>query len=350
MGKFLDKIGLATFWTKCKDTFVKKSGASTITGDMGTITFDPNGTGEHNVYECGIGIKIDDQTYAKIEPACIDLHYNGGMFSMSAEEGYISVSNNNYTNGADIWAGAIDITGPYGAIRMDTTDEGDENAYLKMSRKDDPDNANSYISATSIWINAYGNYFEVSPEDGYFALYNDHYSTYLNYGSIMLRGPDGDIIIDAANNSLSSGAHLGRMVGDNTYEYTLPNKSGTFALTDDIETAKTYQHDIYVMPGSSYTAGIYIYLTLNIRRSAKISSVADLCSILKSRGNDDQKEAVSATGRYGTSSSDFRGFVIGVWATSSDTLNIVYLTTSGAVSTASCSASMFTNNPYDIVN
>ena len=104
------------------------------------------------------------------------------------------------------------------------------------------------------------------------------------------------------------------------------------------------------MPGSSYTAGIYIYLTLNIRRSAKIGSVADLCSILKSRGNDDQKEAVSATGRYGTSSSDFRGFVIGVWATSPDTLNIVYLTTSGAVSTASCSASMFTNNPYDIVN
>lgn len=466
MGKFLDKTGLATFWTKCKDTFVKKSGPSTITGDMGTITFDPNGgNGESGgVSECGIQIKMDDECYAKLEPASLDIKYYNQHFYLSGEEGLIDI--NNYSDGSQssispgglstgspewsigMWngyhssdfgkpyieifkadgavgyyytfpeysgtiavidengnmftdaicleeglyigpndevqldisqfsmgssdetgyystyfnAGKIRVESPFSEIYIDSGNEDDSAASIKILNKDDPDNANSCISSTSIWINAYGSYFEVSPEDGYFALYNDHYSTYLNYGSIWLHGPDGDIIIDAANNSLSSGAHLGRIVGGNRYEYTLPNKSGTIALTNDFKTIngqsiigsgditisggssdKTYQHDIYIMPGNSNTGGVYIYLTLNINKSTKISSVADLCSVLYNRGNNVQQQAVSATGKAGSSSTSFSGFIVGVWASSTSTLNVVYVTTTGTLTTTSYSASMFTS-------
>lgn len=445
MGKFLDKTGLATFWTKCKDTFVKKSGVSTITGDNGTITFDPDGTGEHNVYECGISIKMNDQTYAKIEPANISLYYNGNNFTMSAEEAYIGIQNGSIGDGtynnSQLNPGFILVEGTYGNIRINTTDDDEGNVYLKLTNKDDPDNYYTHIGPSFIHFQGDANYFGMWVEDGLMEMGNDEYISSMGLGCISFTSPDWHIQMTAGAGSASGvpAIRITKKSNWNDYEYTFPEKSGTFALTndfktingqsiigtgditisgggsvdfykagylyaygmrnpnaydagediafgfndcaeptiqnsygrficisttgldgdyeyyhfpersgtvaltDDIETAKTYQHDIYIMPGNSNAGGVYIYLTLNIRRSAKISSVADLCSVLYNRGNNVQQQAVSATGKAGASSTSFSGFIVGVWASSTSTLNVVYVTTTGTLTTTSYSASMFTS-------
>lgn len=420
--------------TDLASSYVPSSGPSTITGDMGTITFDPDGTGEHHVSECGIEIKMDDTAYAKIEPACIDLRYYSNSFSMSAEEGYICAAADKHTKESYVWAGGITITGPYGNIKMNTTDDDEGNVYIKLASKDDPDNYYTHIGPSFIHFQGDANYFGMWVEDGLMDMGNDEYISSMGLGWISLNSPDWSIKMTAGAGSASGvpAICVTNKSNWNNYEYTFPEKTGTIALTNDIESVardvvtdnglnhiyvtsdeteltghtlegdidsyyysqgielydcdndvsnylyfpkktgtialtndfktingqsiigsgditisggssdKKYQHDIYIMPGNSSTGGVYIYLTLNINQSSKISSVADLCSVLYNRGNNVQQQAVSATGKAGASSTSFNGFIIGVWASSTSTLNVVYVTTAGTVSTTSYSASMFT--------
>ena len=119
----------------------------------------------------------------------------------------------------------------------------------------------------------------------------------------------------------------------------------TLASTDDIY----HQHDIYIMPGSGNAGGVYMYLTLNTKKSTVYSSVAEIIAELYNRGNVSQHFAAQATGRCGTSSSNFLGYIIGAYATSATTLCIVYTTTSGAVTTTTLAASLFSSF-RDVVN
>lgn len=493
MSKFLDKTGLAALWTKITDTFAKKSdlddyvdltsnqeigGDKTFTGnvvykgwasfdkdislgglcvgdgdevafypadkqysihgDMGTITFDPNGIGSDNggVSECGIQIKMDDECYARLEPASLDIRYYGQNFYLSGEEGMLQITSwldDDSYNQITFAGGCGYLNGTYGNIEMSADNNDEGNTYIKISSKDDPDNTYSYICTNWMGIYVSGYTFEVSPEDGYLILGKSYNQTILNNGSVSLYSQTKQITFDATG--LICPSDIQKIANGVQYDYTLPSKSGTFALTNDfktingqsiigsgditisgggavdfyengylkaygiknpddetyafgfndeaepcilnssgrkiaiatdsldgnymyyafpeyggtvaltsdIESAKTYQHDIYIMPGNSNTGGVYIYLTLNIRQSAKIGSVADLCSVLYNRGNNVQQQAVSATGKAGSSSTSFSGFIVGVWASSTSTLNVVYVTTTGTLTTTSYSASMFTS-------
>lgn len=129
------------------------------------------------------------------------------------------------------------------------------------------------------------------------------------------------------------------------YWVRFPEGPGNLAITDEIP----HQHDIYIMPGSGNAGGVYIYLTLNVKKTAAFSSVAEIITELNSRGNASQHNAVQATGRCGTSSSNFMGHVIGVFASNASTLNIVYVSSSGSVLTTALAASLFSSF-RDLVN
>lgn len=121
----------------------------------------------------------------------------------------------------------------------------------------------------------------------------------------------------------------------------------TLASTDDT----SYQHDIYIMPAASPLGGVYVYLTLNVKgKSTTFANVSEVAAELYARGNVSQYYAVQATGRYGSSSSNFTGIVVGVFATSATNLTIMTLNpTNGAITLNSNDASAFTSM-RDLVN
>ena len=119
-----------------------------------------------------------------------------------------------------------------------------------------------------------------------------------------------------------------------------PQKPCNLAAEDDIP----HQHDVYILPGSGTAAGVYMYLTLNVKKSTTYSSAAEIAAELYNNGNVSQYYAVSATGRCGSSSSNFIGIIVGVYATSETNLTIMAINPSnGAISLNSYTTSQFTS-------
>lgn len=105
-----------------------------------------------------------------------------------------------------------------------------------------------------------------------------------------------------------------------------------------------HQHDVYIMPGSGTAGGLYVYLTLNVKKSTTYSSVAEVVEELYNNGNISQYYAVSATGRCGSSSSNFIGIVVGVYATSKTNLTVMAINPSnGAISLNSYTTTQLTS-------
>lgn len=333
MSKFLDKTGLAALWTKCKDTFVKKSELKTIngesiigTGDItisgGDVDFYKDGYlyayGMYDKRETGCAFGFNDND----EPCILNTGRRSISIATDSLDGnYLDYQFPEYSGEVAV----IDQNGCLGVPELGASN------YFWLGDNDE-----------LIFDPAAGTY---SISGGTLGLFNTNIMLHSSSTGIMMgQSSNGffnaeeypGIATDDGSIFVSTGGQMSTDQGNWIY---FPDKEGTLAMLDDIK----YQHDIYIMPGNSNTAGVYIYLTLNTTSSTKITSVASLTATLYNRGNNVQQQAVSATGRCGSSSSSFSGFIIGVWASSTSTLNVAYLTTSGTLSTTSYSASMFTS-------
>lgn len=333
---FLDNIGLSQLWANIKKTFATKAEVSTVETKVNSMGDTLNAIlSAGKVKEAvkatqdGNGNVITDTYATKNHTHSGYLSTNGGTVNGNIEikDGYIKTSN----SGETAVFGQTDdgvpvISSSTGsrvlAIASDGTNDGNyENYYF-------PEKTGQVLVADSdgimdepikcydgVGIRASGdiaNGFYI--QEGYPAISTDDLSFYVSPGRF-----DEE---------------------EGGFWMNFPAKPCRLAAEDDIP----HQHDIYIMPGSGNAAGVYIYLTLNTKKSTTYSSVSEVAAELYNSGNNSRYYAVQATGRYGTSSSNFGGIVIGVYATSTTNLSIVYMDVSvGAIGTISYTASTFTS-------
>lgn len=114
----------------------------------------------------------------------------------------------------------------------------------------------------------------------------------------------------------------------------------TFVTLDSI----SYQHDIHFMSGTGIAASVYIWFTLNLKGvSTAYTTSAQIASVLYGRGNTERRNAVSATGRANNTSGSFVGSIVGVYAPNTTTIGVVYMTSTGTISTVEYATSLLTS-------
>lgn len=312
MGKYLDKSGLSSFWQKIKDTFAKKSDLNNYLpktgGEMsGNILFD-NAQGIENI----------------VLMSYIGFNDEGSPCLINENGRYICIGN-------DVLDG--DYTNYYFPENGGT---------LALTSDFKTINGQSIIGSGDITISgATGNYVELTGAQTITGVKT--FSTYVKSPYYVATGCyDAEDYIETSQ-LCADGIYIAVPDGEGSTsdEFILfPAKSGTMALTSDVP----YTHNIYIMPGTGATSGAYIILTLNVKgRSTAYTTVAQIASYLYSKGHTTQQNCVMASGKCSTSSSTFAGFVVGVYASSSTTLNVVYVTTGGTITSVSYATSLLTS-------